>query len=187
LGSGKLKKQPQPVTDKSDRRVLADSDFVKPDILDTLVRRPESGQQLQAGRKFMDQGNYAEAVKIYNEYVQRNPMRYEGYRYRGDAYFMSKNYMQAITNYTISLSRNPRDAGALLNKAIAHYETRGYALAILDLEKAIKMEPNNGKGHYYLGLSKMKSNKGDRGCSDFNKADRLGYGAARAYLCGAGN
>ena len=119
--------------------------------------------------------------------MQKNPARFEGYRYRADAYFKLKDYMRAITNYTISLSINPRDVGALLNKAICHNELRGYALAILELDKALKLDPKNAECFFYRGLSKKKSNKGDRGCSDFKKAEGLGYGAAKKYLCEAGN
>jgi len=50
-----------------------------------------------------------------------------------------------------------------------------YQGTILDYNKAIEINPTEGKYYFRRGLAKIKSGQTDSGCLDLNKAKELGY------------
>ena len=87
--------------------------------------------------------HYDEAIKKYDEAVERNPQNPEAYFNRGNAWFLKGEYDKAIADFTEAIALNPQDVAAYHDRGSAWAQKGEYEEAIADYNKAIELEPQN--------------------------------------------
>ena len=91
-------------------------------------------------------GKFEEALKFYNTAVLENPNFIHAKRGRARTLMQLGNDQQALDAFNEVLSLDPNSAVSFANRGILEDRMGLYNLAIEDYTKAIKMDPQLGKG-----------------------------------------
>jgi len=71
---------------------------------------------------------------------------------------------------------------ALFGLGYCNYHLKNYFEALVHFQSYTRIQPDDPRGHYILGLSKVKLNQNTSACTDFQKANDLGMTEAQAIL-----
>ena len=85
---------------------------------------------------------------------------------------MGRHY-DSINDYTTVLRLNPDQKVVYKERGLLLVDTKAYRKSILDLNEAVKFEPNNGKLYYYRALAKQATGDKDGAMLDFDMAKRF--------------
>lgn len=97
------------------------------------------------GYNALESGNYHDAIKYFNKYLEVFPSSAKAYYNRGNAYKDLGNYSDAISDYTKAIQLNPDLADAYFNRGIAYYDS-GYPIkACSDWQKAYTLGDKDAK------------------------------------------
>ena len=91
-------------------------------------------------------GQFAEAIKVLTKAAKltsEDVHLYKIFDLRGFSQLSLKNYEEAIADYTEALSFNSRDPRVYVHRAQARAELGDYPKALQDVEKALKLDPDN--------------------------------------------
>jgi tetratricopeptide (TPR) repeat protein len=91
-------------------------------------------------------GNFEEALKFYNTAVLENPNFVHAKRGRARTLMQLGQDQQALDAFNEVLSLDPNSAVSFANRGILEDRMGLYGLAIEDYAKAIKIDPQLGKG-----------------------------------------
>jgi hypothetical protein len=70
------------------------------------------------GNRSYLQGDYDKALESYNQFIQKEPKKFEGYYNAGNALFRQEQYEQALQMYNKALELNPKDEDTQANIAV---------------------------------------------------------------------
>ncbi|KAI8897161.1 U-box domain-containing protein [Globomyces pollinis-pini] len=76
----------------------------------------------------------------------------------GNSYFSSQNYSKAITHYSNAIILDPLNHIYFSNRAISYFKLLNYSNCIADCLKAIDLNNNAVKPHYYLAQCYLFNN-----------------------------
>jgi tetratricopeptide (TPR) repeat protein len=126
-------------------------------------------------------GNYAEAIAIFSELIDRNPNNANHYSNRGLVYFQSGQPAAAIGDYNRAIKLNPRLDSAYNNRA-NYYAAQGQFLeAILDYDIALDLNPANVRAWINQGITFRELEMHDRALESFDLALCLGKLEGHVY------
>lgn len=77
----------------------------------------------------------------------------EHFKIQGNSLFGRGNYTEAIQAYSTAIINNPRVAAYFTNRALCYVRLERWGDAAEDSRKAIELDKDSVKGHYYLGMS----------------------------------
>ncbi len=111
----------------------------------------ESPQALydQAGQA-LDAGNTAQAIKLYEELLQKTPDSIAAHINMGAALAQQGRYHEAMQQYRKVLSSDPRNETALLNLGLALYKQGDFSKAREEFDELLKLQPANQQAFYLL-------------------------------------
>jgi tetratricopeptide (TPR) repeat protein len=92
------------------------------------------------------------------------------------------NYPAAVRAYEKSLALNPRNSEALFGLGVALGAMTDYDGALANIDRAIRMAPDNGRYLYGRAWVLMLSGRTDESLSVFRRASELGDMDAQMYL-----
>lgn len=90
---------------------------------------------LDTGLRYLDEGNYEEAILAFNSAIEISPRSSEPYVGLGDAYMGLEDYMQALTNYRQALENGGDTPELYMSIATAYLETGDVEEAIAILQE----------------------------------------------------
>ncbi len=122
------------------------------------------------GTQYLRQGNYEQAIFVFNKVLALNPGYAEAYLNRGIAYRNIGQHDLAVSDYGKVLHINPTDARAYCNRANALIEKGQYDEAITDYNKALEINSKDAQVFYNRGLAYYF-----KFWKDIQKAQELGY------------
>lgn len=122
------------------------------------------------GTKYLQQGEYDQAISGYNKALELNPRYSEAYLNRGIAYRNKGQHDQAVSDYGKVLQIDPKDARAYCNRGNALIEKGQYDKAISDYNKALEINSKDAQIFYNRGLAYYF-----KFWEDIKKAQELGY------------
>jgi tetratricopeptide (TPR) repeat protein len=122
------------------------------------------------GTKYLQQGEYDQAISGYNKALELNPRYSEAYLNRGIAYRNKGQHDQAVSDYGKVLQIDPKDARAYCNRGNALVEKGQYDEAISDYNKALEINSKDAQIFYNRGLAYYF-----KFWEDIKKAQELGY------------
>ena len=116
---------------------------------------------LDKGDRYADAGDWAEALKAYQQATAMNPSHAEAHISVGDAYLSLGKYKEAFASYEEAIRLAPSNADAHYSLGMAYVTMSMLGAAFKPLLKAISLDPNYaeayyGIGHVYLKLENFK-------------------------------
>jgi tetratricopeptide (TPR) repeat protein len=103
----------------------------------------------QAGQA-LDAGNTAQAIKLYEELLQKAPDSIAARINLGAALAQQGRYDEAMQQYRKVLSSDPRNETALLNLGLAFYKQGDFTKARDEFDELHKLRPANQQAFYLL-------------------------------------
>ncbi|XP_038108091.1 E3 ubiquitin-protein ligase CHIP isoform X2 [Culex quinquefasciatus] len=101
---------------------------------------------------------------------------------QGNRMFSARKYEDAINLYTKAIIKNPTNATYFTNRALCHIKMKRWDSSCTDCRRALDMDPNLVKGHFFLGLSLMELDSFDEAIKhlmrahDLAKEQKLNFG-----------
>ncbi|CAG2181396.1 unnamed protein product, partial [Oppiella nova] len=74
----------------------------------------------------------------------------------GNKYYLNHKYEEAINSYTRAIVRNPSVPTFFTNRALCYLKLQQWEQSYQDCRRALEMEPNLIKGHFFLGQSLLE-------------------------------
>ena len=98
--------------------------------------------EIAAGLNAMERGNAPEALRIFDQVVERAPEYAEGWNKRATLYYIMSAYEDSIADVERTLALEPRHFGALAGLGLI-YAAQGDEKKALDaMERALKVHPH---------------------------------------------
>lgn len=95
----------------------------------------------------------------------------------GNSYFLKNRFGAAIDAYTEAITLCPNVPIYWTNRALCHRRRNDWKRVEEDCRKAIQLDNNSVKAHYYLGLALLQKEQFAEGVRELEKALDLGRGA----------
>ncbi|CAB3365081.1 E3 ubiquitin-protein ligase CHIP [Cloeon dipterum] len=101
---------------------------------------------------------------------------------QGNRLFNLKKYDDAINCYTKAIIKNPNQATYFTNRALCYLKMKQWDRVAQDCRRALEMDPNLVKGHFFLGQSLLETENYDEAtkhlqrASDLAKEQKLNFG-----------
>ena len=123
----------------------------------------DAGTSLLLGMLELQGARYQHAARYIEESVKKDPKSAVGWRSLGVVYANLGLRDRAIGAMDQALALQPYSVSGLYNRGLYHYQEQEYLAAVADLDRALKIEPNNreverllrmaGQGHVAMGGS----------------------------------
>lgn len=92
----------------------------------------------------------------------------------GFSYYNLKDFFKAQEYFSKAITMKPDYPEAWAYRGFSNFNSGSFVSAITDLDMAIKLDETNALAYAMRGLAKVKTNRQEEGCEDFNKAKELG-------------
>uniref|UniRef100_A0A182PWB7 E3 ubiquitin-protein ligase CHIP n=1 Tax=Anopheles epiroticus TaxID=199890 RepID=A0A182PWB7_9DIPT len=92
---------------------------------------------------------------------------------QGNRLFSARKYDDAVNLYTKAIIKNSTNATYFTNRALCHIKMKRWETACVDCRRALDMDPNLVKGHFFLGLSLMELESFDEAIKHLQRAHDL--------------
>jgi tetratricopeptide (TPR) repeat protein len=117
---------------------------------------------VEEGGKLFENGDYKEALSVYNKVLNREPNNVDALNGKGITLLMLKEYGRALKTFDKILRIDPDCYRGLYNKGLIFYELRKYEKAIETFDEAISKKQDyanawNAKGSSFHELGKHKN------------------------------
>ncbi len=143
--------------------------------------------QLEAAGMFQRIGKYNRSLEFLNRIMLQEPlaesMIAEVQHLKADNYFFMKEYAAAADIYTTLLQKDTGNANLMADYGHCLLQQEKFTDAEIVLSRALKMR-NSSPSYAYLGrgMARLKLEKGEEACADWEKSYKLGEKAAKKYL-----
>ncbi|PZV10707.1 MAG: hypothetical protein DCF22_15995 [Leptolyngbya sp.] len=153
--------------------------------LDSPPVDPKVAQQwVESGTKRNQQGQYAEAIKDFDQAIRFNAQDANAYLNRGFAQHRMGNLNAAVDDYTKALTLNNRFAEAFSNRSHVRFDQGRQDAALEDASRAIAIQPTLAVAHLNLGNALFATGNLDGAFQKFSQTLQLNPSnliAARAH------
>uniref|UniRef100_U5ET79 E3 ubiquitin-protein ligase CHIP n=1 Tax=Corethrella appendiculata TaxID=1370023 RepID=U5ET79_9DIPT len=92
---------------------------------------------------------------------------------QGNRMFSARKFEDAINLYTKAIIKNPSIATYFTNRALCHIKMKRWEQSCTDCRRALDMDQNLVKGHFFLGLSLMELECYDEAIKHLQRAHDL--------------
>ena len=103
----------------------------------------DSGTSLLLGMLELQNSRYQAAAKYLEEAVQKDPTSTVGWRSLGVVYASLGLSDKALAAMDTALDLQPHSVSGLYNRGLFYYQGRDYVAAAADLDRALRMDPDN--------------------------------------------
>jgi superkiller protein 3 len=145
---------------------------------------PQAAEWIKAGATLEERGEYREAIRAYEKALELAPDEAKAYLGLSSAYESLEEREQALAQVERAAEIAPEDANVLRNLGRLQCLSGDGTACIETLEKAVRLEPDNSRGHYLLALAYQQNAQGglDSAVREFGEALRIEPQLAIAYL-----
>jgi STIP1 family protein 1 len=91
----------------------------------------------------------------------------------GNKYYSLHKYEDAINCYSRAIVRNPSVPTFFTNRALCHLKLQQWESSCQDCRRALDMEPNLIKGHFFLGQALLETEHFDDAIKHLQRAHDL--------------
>ncbi|KAL5706914.1 Suppressor of RPS4-RLD 1 [Ranunculus cassubicifolius] len=137
--------------------------------------------RLSRGISRVNEGNYAQAISIFDKILKDNPTYPEALIGRGTAYAFQRELHSAITDFTEAIKANPSAGEAWKRRGQARAALGESVEAIEDLTKALEFEPNSSDILHERGIVYFKFKDYNAAVQDLSSCLRLDKTNKSAY------
>ena len=118
-------------------------------------------------------GNYENAIARYSQIIKNDDLNSATYIARASVYNKKGDVYNAIADYSTALRLNPYETSVYKDRGVLLVQNRAYRRGAEDLDKAIKMEPNNGLLYYYRAIANKALGRTSEAQRDYEKAKQF--------------
>lgn len=136
-------------------------------------RAADNQQIFQKAEHEVSKKNYAEAVSLFNQIVDRDAKDFEAWIELGSAYFNLGKLKDAEKACLRAIDEKPTFILPFLNLAKVRMANRNYDGAIEVLDDAIKIQPTSALANYLLGEAYLQIKKGSKAVGYLHEALKL--------------
>lgn len=112
---------------------------------------PADDSLLAVGRAYLDQGQYDQAVAVYQEAVSRDSLSRDAHFYLGLAHLQRKS-KAAAEHFARAIALDSTYIPSYHNLAIAHLEAGRYPQAVEAAETALRFDPQSPSSYRLLAF-----------------------------------
>lgn len=142
-------------------------------ILSTYNRSAENQQLFQKAENVAGKKNYAEAVTLLNQVLERDPKDFEAWIEIGNAYFNLGKLKDAENACLRAIDEKPSFILSFLNLGKIRMAGKNYQGAIDALNEAVKLQPTSAEANYLLGEAYLQIKKGSKAVTYLYEALRI--------------
>jgi len=135
---------------------------------------------LSTAQKYIQDGQYEQALMVYNQQIQSGKNLDVAYAERGDYYTLTRNFDLALSDYTTSLGIK-KSAVVLIDRCNVYQLLSEYDRAITDCTEAAKLDPMQADADIVLSLIYVDQNQLDQARTSINLALQIDPQSAKAY------
>lgn len=89
---------------------------------------------------------------------------------QGNRLFSGRHYDDAAQCYTKAIIKNPTVPTYFTNRALCHLKLKKWAQAITDCRRAVELDPNLVKAHFFLGQALLEQENYDEALASLKRA-----------------
>lgn len=130
--------------------------------------------------KYMN-GEWDEAISLYDNVVKHDPYNSRAYNNRGGAKLVKGMHAEAIADFNRAIGLNPAYLSAYHNRGNAYLDSEEYEKAIADYTKAVNLNPSHAKAYFGMGYAHLMLGHHQEAINYYTKAISLNPAFARAY------
>jgi tetratricopeptide (TPR) repeat protein len=125
------------------------------------------------GLKNYQEGNYQDAIKKFDDALEKASNLAEAYSYRGKAKAEMGDTEGAISDYSQLLLIQPKNAEAYQHRGNIYFKLKDYDAAIKDYNQALNIHPSFALTYYYRGCVHVELGNAQKAIEDLGKAAKL--------------
>lgn len=137
---------------------------------------------LQRADAFAAQQLFSQSIKDMQLYMKYFEHDLSAVFKCGGFYYEAGDYINALKCFNKNLKEDPNNGAYYKARGKTYYKTATYQYALSDLSMSLDLMPADAETWMYLGLCKIQSGSNDKGCSDLERAQRMGSAEAVKYL-----
>lgn len=141
--------------------------------IDRGVISKEYGACFFKGLKCLENRQYQQALKEFENAIKINPGYVKAYNCIGNVYHLLRKPQDAIIYYEKSIQIDPNYANAYNNLGGEYFSLKQYRQAITYVEKAARINPNDPQNYCNLGLAYSFLGKPRQARENFQKAKEI--------------
>jgi tetratricopeptide (TPR) repeat protein len=164
---------PQSSGDENTYMIRADSDSVGEAF------GPVQGQ---IGDTYLDQKQYAEAIKAYSAAINNGYKKADVYLNRGKAYLALGLYSGSVSDAEAAFAIDRSDLRAYRLRGKAYLESGEYQKAVEDFSSVIRLDPGNRDDYVERGIAEISLARYNAAFDDFSRAIQIAPEHSTAYL-----
>jgi tetratricopeptide (TPR) repeat protein len=115
-----------------------------------LKESTPEGQELAAAFRYLEDGQYQDALDIYQSLLNQDPNNNYALRGKAQALLQMGEYDQALTVYNEAVYREPDMGVTYANRGILKDRMGDYEGALADYRKSLALEPEVAKGPGFM-------------------------------------
>ncbi len=104
------------------------------------------GYHVKTGNYRLEDGQWDNAIKEFNEALKENPKSPYAYYGLGTTFIQTGKLDKALESFNTALDMKPDFAAVYVNRGILYDKKGQYRLALADYKKALKLDPEVGEG-----------------------------------------
>ncbi len=115
----------------------------------------------------------ANAVKLFKQYVEKDPADFVAWSELGNVYFKEAKYQESEAAFAKAVRIKGDFLPAIINLGKVQLSQKNLEPAIQSLAKAVELQPASAEAHHYLGEAYLQSKQGSKAVVHLNKALEL--------------
>ena len=127
---------------------------------------------LEKGKELFEKQAFDAAIAELNTFLVQQPNNADALYCRAICYRKIEKYDNSVDDLTTILTRLPEEATLFCDRGISHFKNKNIDAALKDMDKAVKLEPNNPFRYSSRAYIKGKADI-DGAMADYEKAIEL--------------
>ena len=139
-----------------------------------MVQQNNIQQRFSSGVSYIQQGDYAKAIAVYDEILKIQPDMAGAYHNRGLAYFKLGNYSQAQRDLTQAIQKDPAQAALSYRvRGRTYIATEDFVSALADFNRSIQLDPKSPEAVFLRGLVYVQTGMKEEARADFEQVLKM--------------
>lgn len=153
------------------KEMLKDCPFIFELAIDqTGTKKDDADNFFAQAQGMVDSGEYVMAIDLYSKAIERNPVSFDYFNYRGIAYFSLGEYYRAISDFYRATDLDPDNHLGLYNAAYTIYTLGDNESALEVVDKLISVNNYYCEGYNLKGLIYNQTDQNDSAAVYYSKA-----------------